>query len=183
MAYFAELDSDNKVIRTVAVNNEVITDGNGDEQESLGVTFLRNLYNDQTAVWKQTSYNTRSGKYYDPGTNSLGSDQTKAFRKNYAVPGMEYDSNADAFVESDDIKPYSDWTLNSTTGRWEAPVAEPSSWTHNGEASDQEGYSVSEGRFMGHFPDAEDSDTKAWFSYNNSSNSWELMYPQLIPPS
>ena len=57
MACFVKLDEDNIVVDKVDINNDVIVDGNGDEQESLGIQFLKDLYNDQSANWIQTSYN------------------------------------------------------------------------------------------------------------------------------
>ena len=57
MAHFVKLDDDNIVVDKVVVNNDVILDENGDEQESLGIQFLKDLYNDQSANWIQTSYN------------------------------------------------------------------------------------------------------------------------------
>ena len=63
MAHFAELDDNDIVLRVLVVNNETITDGNGDEQESLGVDFLKGLYGNDTN-WKQCSYNTENGKYW-----------------------------------------------------------------------------------------------------------------------
>ena len=56
MACFVKLDEDNIVVDKVDINNDVIVDGNGDEQESLGIQFLKDLYNDQSANWIQTSY-------------------------------------------------------------------------------------------------------------------------------
>ena len=56
MAHFAKLDNENKVISVEVVNNNVIIDDNGIEQEQLGIDFLNTLYD--TASWyKQTSYN------------------------------------------------------------------------------------------------------------------------------
>ena len=102
MAHFAQLDSGNKVIKIHVVNNAVITDADGNEQEQLGIDFLIQLYG--TVGWfKQTSYN---------GT----------FRKRYAAVGYSYNRTLDAFILP---KPYSSWTLNEDTRRWEAPVAPP----------------------------------------------------------
>ena len=61
MAHFAELDPNNVVLRVVVVDNDVMTDENGDEQENLGIGFLHGLFG---GVWKQTSYNGNlRGKY------------------------------------------------------------------------------------------------------------------------
>jgi hypothetical protein len=119
MAYFAKLGTGNIVEQVISINNAVITDNNGIEQEQLGVDFINNLYNTRD-VWKQTSYNTRGGKYYNLD-NTLG-DQSKSFRKNYAGIGYTYNETRDAFIPP---KPFNSWVLNETTYDWEAPVARP----------------------------------------------------------
>jgi len=78
MAHFAKLEN-NIVIAVHSVVNEVLKDSNGVEQEVLGIEFLRKLYNEPNAIWKQTSYN-------------------KNFRKNYAAIGDRYDEQEDAFI-------------------------------------------------------------------------------------
>ncbi len=107
MAHFVKLGIGNKVVQGVVVNNEVITDENGNEQEQLGVDFLNNLYKTND-VWKQTSYNN-------------------SFRKNYAGVDYTYDETRDAFIAP---KPYASWTLNETTCQWEAPVTYPTIITY-----------------------------------------------------
>lgn len=119
MAYFAKLNNNNIVEQVISINNAVITDANGVEQEQLGVDFINQLYK-TNEVWKKTSYNTRGGKYFN-SDNTLG-DQSKAFRKNYAGIGYTYDSNRDAFISP---KPYNSWILNESTCNWDAPVARP----------------------------------------------------------
>ncbi len=119
MAYFAKLNSENIVETVISINNTVITDSNGIEQEQLGVDFINQLYKTND-IWKKTSYNTKGGKYFN-SDNTLG-DQSKAFRKNYAGIGYIYDSNRDAFIPP---KPYNSWVLNESTCLWNAPVAYP----------------------------------------------------------
>ena len=102
MAYFAKLGTGNIVEQVIAIDNSVITDANGIEQEQLGVDFINKLYNTRD-VWKQTSYN-------------------KKFRKNYASIGYQYDQTRDAFIKP---KPFNSWILNETTCQWNAPVAMP----------------------------------------------------------
>lgn len=124
MAHFAKLDENNVVTDVVKVNNEVITE-NGTENEQLGIDFLRSLYNEPNAVWKQTSYNTREGTHRDSTQARVASNTPeKAFRKNYAGKGYTYDEAKDAFIPP---KPagYSSWVLNETKCIWEAPVAMP----------------------------------------------------------
>ena len=95
MAYFVELDSNNRVINGVVVSDDVATD------ESKGVAFLQELYN-KTSSWKQT---------YKDGT-----------RKNYAGVGFKYDASKDAFITP---QPYASWTLDDDTCRWSPPFAPP----------------------------------------------------------
>ena len=102
MAYFAKLGTGNIVEQVISINNSVITDANGVEQEQLGNDFINKLYNTRD-VWKQTSYNNN-------------------IRKNYAGVGYTYDQQRDAFIPP---KPYNSWVLNEDTCLWNAPVAEP----------------------------------------------------------
>jgi hypothetical protein len=102
MAHFVKLDRYNNVIGVHTLNNEVITDADGNEQEQLGINFLTQ-HNSGIGWYKQTSYNGN-------------------FRKNYAGVGFTYDSTRDAFIPP---KPYNSWTLNEDTCQWEAPVAYP----------------------------------------------------------
>jgi len=113
MASFAKLDSNNIVTIVVSVVNEVLKDSNGVEQESIGIQFLKNLYNEPNAIWKQTSYNTHGGIHSNGGTS---------FRKNHAGIGFTYDEIRDAFIPK---KRFNSWILNEDTCLWEAPVAYP----------------------------------------------------------
>jgi len=119
MAYFAKLNLNNIVEQVISINNSIITDNNKIEQEQLGVDFINQLYKTND-IWKKTSYNTRGGKYFN-SDNTLG-DQSKAFRKNYAGIGYNYDSQRDAFISP---KPFNSWILNESTCLWESPVAKP----------------------------------------------------------
>ena len=112
MASFAKLEN-NIVIAVHSVVNEVLKDSNGIEQESIGIQFLKTLYNEPNAIWKQTSYNTHGGVHSNGGT---------PFRKNHAGIGYTYDQQRDAFIPQ---KPYNSWVLNESTCNWEAPVAYP----------------------------------------------------------
>ena len=111
MASFAKIGLNNKVIEVLSVNNEVLRDSNGVEQEVNGIDFLTKLTG--WAIWKQTSYNTVGGVHKLGGT---------PFRKNHAGIGYTYDEDRDAFIPK---KPFNSWVLNETTCRWEAPVAYP----------------------------------------------------------
>ena len=112
MASFAKIGLNGKVIEILSVNNEVLKDSNGIEQENIGIDFLKTLYGQDTN-WKQTSYNTNGG------IHSLGGTP---FRKNHAGIGYTYDETRDAFISS---KPYNSWVLNEDTCRWKAPISKP----------------------------------------------------------
>jgi hypothetical protein len=66
MAHFARIE-DGIVREVIVVNNDVLKDETGTEQEALGVAFCKSLYGDNTE-WVQTSYNaTFRGKYAGSG--------------------------------------------------------------------------------------------------------------------
>ena len=100
MAYFAELDENNIVLRVISVSNEITTPQNSEEQEQLGINFCQNLFG---GTWIQTSFNGR-------------------IRKNYAGIGFVYDADRDAFISP---KPQGDgWVLNEETCLWSNPERE-----------------------------------------------------------
>jgi hypothetical protein len=111
MASFAKIGLNSKVIEILSVNNEVLKDSNGIEQESIGIDFLTKLTG--YPLWKQTSYNTSGGVHAFGGT---------PLRKNFAGIGMTYDEDRDAFIYK---KPFNSWVLNELTCFWEAPIAQP----------------------------------------------------------
>jgi hypothetical protein len=105
MAHFAELNTDNIVLRVLVVANDMIKDEQGNEQEQTGIDFLKSLFGSET-IWKQTSYNGN-------------------IRKNYAVIGHTYDVTRNAFIApqppafaNGDV-----WELNEETCRWFDPKA------------------------------------------------------------
>jgi len=103
MAHFAEVDSNNVVLRVLVV---------GDDQEHRGQEFLANDLG-LGGTWLKTSYNTQGGVHTLGGT---------PFRKNYAGIGYTYDAGRDAFIPP---KPFNSWTLDEETCLWNAPVAYP----------------------------------------------------------
>jgi hypothetical protein len=107
MAHFAELDSNNVVLQVICLENSVMENEQGERVEQLGIDSLQNLYGANT-IWAQTSYNTRAGIYYVPGTNEVSPDQSKAFRKNYAGIDWTYDSTRNAFINPKPVVPPED---------------------------------------------------------------------------
>jgi hypothetical protein len=64
MAHFAKIE-DGIVREVIVVNNEIILDENGVEQEAIGSTFCADLFG---GTWVQTSYNANfRGKYAGVG--------------------------------------------------------------------------------------------------------------------
>ena len=103
MAHFAELNSDNEVIRVVVIsNNDVIA--NGGDYSSQVETFVSNLipHLENGVAWKQTSYNNNQ-------------------RKQYAGLGYTYDATKNKFILP---KPFDSWSLDSNDD-WIAPVTYP----------------------------------------------------------
>lgn len=102
MAHFAELDSNDVVLRVIVVNNDVMTNPQtGQEDESVGIAFCRSLFG-ATTSWVQTSYNGRR-------------------RKQYAGIGYQYERQRDRFICP---KPFPSWNLDPA-GDWQAPVPMP----------------------------------------------------------
>jgi hypothetical protein len=125
MASFAKIGLNSKVIEVLSVNNQVLKDSNGVEQEVNGIDFLTKLTG--YPVWKQTSYNTHGGVHSNNGT---------PLRKNFAGIGFTYDEEKDAFISK---KPYNSWILNEQTCIWETPIPMP-----NAELETNEYYSWNE---------------------------------------
>jgi len=106
LAYFAELNGDNIVTRIVIVDDKILVNKDGVEDENLGIQhcqFYFRASKSQLTKWKQTSYNGN-------------------IRKRYAGKGMTFDADRDAFIVP---KPYPSWILNEETCAWEAPVSVP----------------------------------------------------------
>ncbi len=102
MSHCAKIEN-NIIVQVVVVNNDIATD------EQAGITFLQNLYND-TATWKQTSYNTFANTHKLSGT---------AFRGNYASVGYIWDADNNIFLPS---KPFTSWTKHTSSATWKSPL-------------------------------------------------------------
>ena len=76
MAHFAKVNEENIVEQVIVVNNEVMIDEDGIEQESIGAAFCSDLLGGN---WIQTSYNGN-------------------FRGTFAGRGMTYDKKKDEFI-------------------------------------------------------------------------------------
>ena len=102
MAHYAELSPDNVVLNVLYVTNDIITDENDNEVESLGVEHLqRNI--DPNGRYVRTSYNAN-------------------IRGKYAGVGDLYHTESDKFYNP---QPFPSWTLNTDTLVWEPPIPQP----------------------------------------------------------
>ena len=96
MAYFAQIDDNNIVTRVTVVNDSDAPN------EAAGIALCKSLVGSDTN-WVQTS-------------------NTGDIRYRYAGIGMKYDATNDVFYRQ---QPYASWILNTSTWKWEAPVALP----------------------------------------------------------
>tara|TARA_Y100001937_G_scaffold111100_1_gene157356 strand:- start:20 stop:556 length:537 start_codon:yes stop_codon:yes gene_type:complete len=178
MAHFAKLGINGKVIANIVVDNSKVLNADGVEDENIGISWLEE--NTGWPLWKKTSYNTRKGVHYTEQNNEDGTfelvesaDQSNAFRANYGTIGFVYDEDLDIFKQSS--KPFSSWTLNTTTGYYEAPVAEPTETQKIYEGTKQ--YFViwddSNNRWLGSKTTSNMDDmTHVW---NPSTSSWDTI--------
>lgn len=102
MAHYAELNNNNEVIYVIYMDNDIITDENGNEVEDLGIQHLH-THHGSNRRWVRTSYNGN-------------------FRNKYAGVGDTYMEDFDIFVSS---KPFESWVLNETSGQWDPPIPMP----------------------------------------------------------
>ena len=102
MAHFVRLDSNNVVVEVVVVPGEVVTDKNGQENEQLGIQWLKKFRGGQ-GVWRKTSYNSNN-------------------RGRYAGIGYKYDTVNDVYIPG---KPFESFVWDETNKRWKPPVDMP----------------------------------------------------------
>ena len=104
MAHFAEINSNNKVLRVVVACN-IDIENNGGERSEQAANAFKNVcrLSSDGVKWVQTSYNNN-------------------FRKKFAGVGDTYDAVKDIFWNEN--SPYPSWTLDSNYD-WHPPVAKP----------------------------------------------------------
>ena len=120
MAHFAKLGVNGKVLSVEVVADADCQGADGTEMESIGIDFLNKTHG--WPLWAKTSYNTRGGKYYN-ADGSEASDQSKAYRGNYAGIGYTWDEDNEIFWPK---QPHASWTKNNSTASWVAPITYPS---------------------------------------------------------
>ena len=105
MAHFAEIDTDNIVLRVIVVADQDTADDDGNEVDAIGEAFCHDLLG---GTWKRTSYNNN-------------------YRVRYAGIGYSFDAGRDAFIAP---SPFPSWVLNETTTEWEPPTPYPDDDKH-----------------------------------------------------
>ena len=120
MAHFAKLDENNIVIDVRVIDDSDVESNGGDKSTEAEQWVSDNF---GTGIWKQVSYNTKHGNYYDSNTNELHSDQTKSYRMNYPGIGCYYIPSLNGFTAGK--KPYDSWTVKEDTCTWKPPVDFP----------------------------------------------------------
>ena len=141
MASFAQLYENNIVLNVIVVSDEDCWDENGNELESVGIAFLKDLFGDDTN-WAKNSINTyvEAGNHFGSGyfTSESGirvfNDgpkhvSGKPFRKQSASKDFWFDEANDGFRPPKDF-PWCDptfdsWTFNTTAWKWVAPKPMP----------------------------------------------------------
>ena len=116
MSHWAELNSDNVVLRVVV----------GDNNDPAGDEGYQWLLDNLGGKWVKTSYNTINGIHYGP--DGLP-DNGVPFRRNYAGVGYIYDEQRDAFIPQKP-KPYTkedgtqikDFIFNESTYCWDEVI-------------------------------------------------------------
>jgi hypothetical protein len=108
MAHFAELDSNNKVLRVVVGCNQDIANNGGEQSEQAAEHFKTVCPLSENGIkWVQTSYNNN-------------------FRKCYAGIGFYYDPIKDKFITP---QPAASWSLDSNDD-WQPPIPMPNDNDH-----------------------------------------------------
>ena len=156
MAHFAKLGANGKVIQVLTLDNKDMLNADGVEDETVGQQYLELHNNWPAQMWIQTSYNTSSGKYYysnEQGLKVESSDQSKAFRGNYAGIGYTWDEDDQIFWPK---KPYPSWVKLISEARWQSPIGDAPALTQEQQDQNTAG-------------------THSWgYKWNESTTAWDL---------
>ena len=112
MAHFAKISDTSQVLSVLTVDNKVMLNADGVEDESVGQAHLEKHNNWPAEKWIQTSYNTYGGAHTLGGT---------PLRGNYAGIGHIWDEANNLFYIQ---KPYASWVLNTTDAQWHSPIGD-----------------------------------------------------------
>jgi hypothetical protein len=107
MAHFAEIDSNNIVLRVVVIDNNDVNASGGDQSVGAEEKVKSIVPFTSGNRWVQTSYNNN-------------------FRKQYAGIGYTFDAIKNKFISP---QPFASWSLDANDD-WQAPVAYPTVTTY-----------------------------------------------------
>ena len=117
MAHYAELGVDNVVKRVLYIDTVKCMTNGGIEKEEIGREYLETHHG---GTWMKCSYNTVAGVHFQGKT---------PFRANAPGEGWYYNSTHDIFhpprPNDRNGDPCDSWTLNTTTGQWDAQLPDP----------------------------------------------------------
>ena len=112
MAFFAEIDSNNRVLRIVVADQQDINNNGGDQSEQAAEFFKKIVPLSELGIkWVQA---------FDNGN-----------RKKYPATGDIFNINKNKFISP---QPYQSWILDQNDD-WQAPIEKPITYTK--EYSDQ----------------------------------------------
>jgi len=146
MANFVLLNSENKVINIISVDDSDVTN-NGGDFSTQAEEYIKNKY--KLGNLKQYSLDG-SVRFNTPGI------------------GDSYDEVNDAFIKN---KPFASWILNNTTFKWDAPIAFPNQVVDENAPDFQYYYAWSEER-SSWVAISNDAISHVW---NPSNSSWETI--------
>ena len=128
MSHFAKIGENNIVLEVLYMETSVSSTEGGIEDESVGLAHLRTHHGHDN--WKRCSYNSRGGQHYAIDSNGdYVPDGTPGYRANYPSEGWFWDETNEIFCEprpnDKDGEPCASWTMNTTTGLYDAPLTRP----------------------------------------------------------
>lgn len=100
--YFAQLNSDNKVLKVIALSDEFKMYNVNDQmtEEQLAIAYLQTIY----------------------GENVVFVETKEGIREREAVIGGSYDFENDCFISA---SPFASWVYDYSTHEWKSPVEHP----------------------------------------------------------
>ena len=103
--YFSKLDANNIVVDCLNVSDSDAPD------EATGQTYLRNLTNDSSSIWKETS-RENSGNGFRGNMGGIGCTYMTGVR----TLGV---ASTDIFISQ---QPYASWAIGVNTAQWLPPT-------------------------------------------------------------
>ena len=151
MAHFAKLGANGKIIQVLTMDNDKMLNADGVEDETVGQQYLERHNNWPAQMWIQTSYNTKTNKYYN--IDGSEGDQSKKLRGNYAGIGFTWDEENQIFWPR---KPYASWVKDMSTATWKSPIVDAPALTAEQQSQNE-------------------ATTHMWeYDWNEDNQSWDL---------